>query len=300
VGFSPCCCSACLHCHLGSGGAAVPWESPRCRASRQHSKQLQPILSVDFGLLHLVALDLNMYYGTDSCGDSCRLAQIQWLQEDLRRANLNRGAVPWVIAMSHFPFYCTGCAAASISADYYESQYAEIYGNANHSAAAMRKKKLSGSFDDRSSSGKTVKGSSDASIKDLMPLIHEGGVDMYLAGHWHYYESLYPAEVSGSSIGGKSLQKDFRNPNVTVHVTTGNGGPPSADNFREDCPGDDCNSIPSTRKQSVNFGFGRLIAHNHTHLQYQQVRNKGSVVEDDWVLIQQQHGPRKSVPVAID
>jgi hypothetical protein len=40
--------------------------------------------------------------------------------------------------------------------------------------------------------------------------------------------------------GGAILQRDFKDPTVTVHVTTGNGGPPGADNFREDCPGADC------------------------------------------------------------
>lgn len=61
--------------------------------------------------------------------------------------------------------------------------------------------------------------------------------------------------------GGTPLQKNFVNPPVTVHVTTGNGGPPSADNFNEDCPGADCGSIPATRKQSVAYGYGRLIAY---------------------------------------
>ena len=42
--------------------------------------------------------------------------------------------------------------------------------------------------------------------------------------HRHYYESLYPSEIGSTGVGGKPLQNDFVNPNVTVHITTGNGG----------------------------------------------------------------------------
>ena len=37
--------------------------------------------SFDFGLIHFVNLDLNMYYGTDPCGEVCRLAQLAWLKK---------------------------------------------------------------------------------------------------------------------------------------------------------------------------------------------------------------------------
>merc|ERR1712072_962955 len=142
----------------------------------------------------------------------------------------------------------------------------------------------------------TVKQAADAVIKDLMPIIHAGGVDLYAAGHWHYYESLWPSHVGSTGIGGQVIQKSFDQPNVTVHVTSGNGGPPGPDNFREDC-GDphDCGSIPASRSQSVDFGYGKLIAHNDTHLQFIQVRNNDSVVEDDWTIVQSYHGPRPSI-----
>lgn len=115
------------------------------------------------------------------------------------------------------------------------------------------------------------------------------------------------------TIGGDPLQKDFFNPNVTVHITTGNGGsvipilyddglyicsccfshsindefyminfsfclkslyfqspysPPSKDSFVEDCPGPDCGSIPGSRYQSTEYGYGRFVVHNSTHVEY--------------------------------
>jgi hypothetical protein len=65
--------------------------------------------AVDHGLVHLVALDLNLYYGEDPCGDACKTAQLDWLRADLHAAAANRGNVPWIVVMAHFPVFCTGC-----------------------------------------------------------------------------------------------------------------------------------------------------------------------------------------------
>jgi hypothetical protein len=62
--------------------------------------------SLDLGLIHLVAIDLNFYYGVDPCTDgSCQAAQKEWLARDLAAANRNRDNVPWVLVMSHYPFF---------------------------------------------------------------------------------------------------------------------------------------------------------------------------------------------------
>ena len=50
--------------------------------------------SFDFGLIHFVALDLNMYYGTDPCGDPCRLAQMDWQVPKHSVTNDGRGRCP--------------------------------------------------------------------------------------------------------------------------------------------------------------------------------------------------------------
>ena len=268
--------------------------------------------SVDVGLIHFVALDLNVYYGCDPCGDQCKAAQLKWLEADLAAANRNRAAVPWVIVMSHFPFYCTGCYAKQMAAKYYDSDAAERHGNANATAQLFARKAgaaqaqaavdaatsdagrlgaLRAAQEEAASWGRTVRNGSDASIMDLVPLLDAGGVDMYIAGHWHYYESLYPATNGATGTGGDPLQKDFVNPNVTVHVTSGNGGPPSADTFNESCPGPDCGKIPATRHQSVNFGYGRVTAFNATHLKYVQINNKDDSVEDAFYITQSRHGP---------
>ena len=213
--------------------------------------------------------------------------------------------------MSHYPFYCTGCYAKQLSARYYASQDAEFFGNNNRTAndAAVREARrqanaarkgaanasdphaLAAIEADASSWELTLGAGSEGSIKDLTPLLKSGGVDLYLAGHWHYYESLWPARDGTTGTGGQPVQKSFVDPPITVHVTTGNGGPPSADSFTEDCPGPDCGKIPATRHQSTKYGYGRITAHNVTHMQYTQINNADGSVEDDWFLVQNKHGP---------
>ena len=166
-----------------------------------------------------------------------------------------------------------------------------MYGNVNRTAAAMFAQRQSemraarASANDRHdaseddahantiNNNKTLRQGSDSSIKDLMPLLSDGKVDMYVAGHWHYYESLWPSTAGPTGTGGSVLQKSFVNSPVPIHVTTGNGGPPGADNFHEDCPGPDCGAIPATRSQSMEFGYGRLTAYNNSHLRFQQIIN---------------------------
>ena len=97
-----------------------------------------------------------------------------------------------------------------------------------------------------------------------------------------------------TGAGGDPVQKDFVDPSVTVHVTTGNGGPPRADTFNESCPGPSCGKIPATRHQSVNFGYGRVTAFNATHLRYVQINNKDDSIEDFFFVTQSHHGPFKN------
>jgi hypothetical protein len=169
-----------------------------------------------------------------------------------------------------------------------------------------------------------VQQGSTSAIKDIFRILNKFGADMYIAAHWHYYESLWPAKDGTTGTGGDLLTKSFVNPKKTIHVTTGNGGPPRKDNFNEGCPGPDCGKIPSTRFQvglpplpcsirlpcsrplflfsspflhthapsicqSTEFGYGKLVAHNSSHLTYSQTQNKDGIVSDTWVLVKNTH-----------
>merc|ERR1712107_443739 len=90
-------------------------------------------------------------------------------------------------------------------------------------------------------------------------------------------------------MGGKAAVKSFDKPKGTVHVTTGNG-PPGADNFCEAGKGSpDCDRIPATRKQTTEFSYGRVIAHNRTHLTFQQLLNVDGSIFDEWTIHQPSH-----------
>ena len=102
----------------------------------------------------------------------------------------------------------------------------------------------------------------------------------------HFYQTFDAPLYAGKMVG-----RGNHNPQAVIHVTTGNGGPPSADSFTEDCPGPDCGKIPATRHQSTKYGYGRITAHNVTHMQYTQINNADGSVEDDWFLVQNKHGP---------
>ena len=75
-----------------------------------------------------------------------------------------------------------------------------------------------------------------------------------------------------------------------MHVTTGNGGPPSQDNFCEDPTVPNC-KIASTNVQSVEYGYGRITAHNATHLTFSQYLNVNGSKLDEFTLVQMSHGP---------
>ena len=266
--------------------------------------------SVDYGRVHLIATDMNGYYGVDPCGKPCLQAQIDWLTKDLTAANANRKEVPWIVVMSHYPFYCTGCQdnQETTSSEWFASDGAETYGNLNMTKEAKlefehARKVCGGSASDNNtnhllcdaetkSKAKTVKQSSDAAIADLVkPFLQKFGVDVFIAGHWHYYESLWPQEIGTSGSGGKPYQKSFDNPRTTVHVTNGNGGPPSPDNFCEDPSTLPSCTIPSTRKQTSEYSYSRLVVHNATHLDIETYLNKDGSLFDTFTVVQEKHGP---------
>lgn len=103
-------------------------------------------------------------------------------------------------------------------------------------------------------------------------------------------ESLWPAKIGTTGNGGEVLQKNYDNPRVTVHVTTGNGGPPGPDNFCEDPSVPACR-IASTNVQTTEFSYGRITAHNASHFTFQQFLNSNGSLFDEFTLVQDTHGP---------
>jgi 3',5'-cyclic AMP phosphodiesterase CpdA len=238
--------------------------------------------SVDFGLVHLISLDLNVYYGNDPCGDECKQDQLAWLIKDLEAANKNRDSQPWIVASAHYPVFCTGCNSNTLSAAYYASDRAEIDGNCNATASAAFDGEM---MEQGNGFGARVGGASADLVKDFAPLLQQYGVDLFMAGHWHYYESLWPT-VAGTDdcpACAVPLAKSFEEPKGTVHITTGNAGPPGKDSF--------VTPIPASRQRSQEYGYGRLVAHNSSVMEFWQFENEGGTEIDHIVITQSSHGP---------
>eukprot|EP00040_Diaphanoeca_grandis_P044266 m.11825 g.11825 ORF g.11825 m.11825 type:complete len:626 (-) comp9000_c0_seq1:97-1974(-) len=228
--------------------------------------------SVDFGLIHFVALDLNMYNGVDTCGEPCRQAQLAWLKTDLEAANANRANVPWIVAMSHFPLYCSNCPAPGFDPGaWYESEKCEFEG---HNPSCVDEAW------DAERHVQRIKGAGGATNKDMVPdfepLFMQYGVDVYSSGHIHDYEFIYP------TYNNTPVQTDFVNPRAPVHLVTGNGGPPSASKFGK--------IMPWSYEHSSVYSYTRLEVYNSTTMKWIQVANNDSTILTELVVTQQHHG----------
>ena len=127
----------------------------------------------------------------------------------------------------------------------------------------------------------------------LEELFFQQGVDLFLNGHEHNYERNWP------TYQNKTDQSNVE-PKATIYIVTGAAG---------------CSELhePFTRPQpprsafrSNNFGYSRMIIHNHTHMRWQQVITDpgdkagnpfftgvepyGTVIDDIWI-VQSKHGP---------
>lgn len=133
----------------------------------------------------------------------------------------------------------------------------------------------------------------------LEPLFLDHGVDIYVAGHWHYYESLWPTVSAShhrygipntSATPPLPTRRSFVDPDATIYVTAGNGGSPGPDGG--------AGSMLGARFGSEQYGYGRLVAHNATHLTWTQVANTetGGVL-DRWTVVQHRHGRFNPGPV---
>ena len=221
--------------------------------------------SVDVGLIHFVALDLNMYNAVDDCL-VCREEQLAWLEKDLQHAQKNREAVPWIVAMSHFPLYCSNCPApGSEPGAWWNSEICEFMGHDKSCTATS------------ANPGSSASPSNDDMVPDFEPLFMKYGVDVYASGHIHDYEWTWPI------YNNSAVQKNFRNMRAPVHLVTGNGGPPSPSKFGK--------ISDWSYTHSSEYSYTQMIAHNATTMSWIQIANNDSRVIESLVLTTETHGP---------
>eukprot|EP00662_Eupelagonemidae_sp_cell21_P023602 gene23602-25632_t len=149
--------------------------------------------SADFGLVHLVALSLNGYNGVDTCTAECNAAQVAWLKEDL--AAVNRTATPWVVAMSHFPLYLSQLGDTEeertplSQMPWMVAEECEYEGHSRSCVPKGWRPDLRNNLTLGDARG------------DLEPIFDQFGVDIYWAGHIHFYQTF-----DGPLRGGNCTQ----------------------------------------------------------------------------------------------
>ena len=114
---------------------------------------------------------------------------------------------------------------------------------------------------------------------DLEPVFMKYGVDIYWAGHIHFYNRF-----AGPLYKGVVIANGTTNPAGPMYACTGNGGPPSAMGCTCEKPGlcETCIQAP--------YSYTRLTVHNATDLLWEQISNKDNTVIDTWTMYQEKHG----------
>merc|ERR1712130_285026 len=207
--------------------------------------------SFDVGLAHFIILDGACYY--ISSEKHWRKPQLAWLEQDLMR--VNRTVTPWIVLMGHYPLYCS-----SITLD----------GKFPAGTDASSPRTFKGCVG-------TGESTVAKSREDIEPLMLKYGVDIYLCGHEHNYESMYPISKN------ECVQRSYTEPKAPVHVLSGSGGPPNLDTFGE--PG------PWTRMQVVDHVTSYMTITNETHLTLDTYYNSNNSLVDTFTIIQSNHGP---------
>ncbi|ACO66136.1 predicted protein, partial [Micromonas commoda] len=147
--------------------------------------------SFDVGPMHVVAFNAEAFFWPEFFDATYRSRMYEWLVDDLRAANDNRGNVPWILVHGHRPMYCVDAKVPDLTPHADKPEF-------------------------------------DGSPGDfpIEKALYENGVDLYLAGHVHDYERYFPAFDERVVNGTDVTLERYVNPGATVHVTSGSGGNP--------------------------------------------------------------------------
>ena len=129
----------------------------------------------------------------------------------------------------------------------------------------------------------------------LEPLFFKYGVDFFIVGHEHNYERMYDVAPKENAkdpwLSGVSTQSTTDMPATTYIVVGSAGNQENHEPFTRDPP-------PRTALALNEYGYGRMLVHNASHLQWQFVVTDGSqsppkydVIGDEVMYVQHKHGP---------
>jgi hypothetical protein len=205
----------------------------------------------------MIALDVMVYPGSTPdpgpADSPYAPAQKAWLEADL--AAVNRSQTPWILAFAHHPLYCSSTTMGAGTSESAEGEATVLFDSAR---GGPEPGELTDAQKARIPKGKGYAGCLGTGVvgvearADLEPILEAHGVDMFLAGHEHDYESIWP--VKDCAIGSKNcyIGTSFDSPKATVHVVCGEGG-------EGDLP-------PSSPPPCCARAHTHTHTHTHTHL----------------------------------
>ncbi|OMJ75606.1 hypothetical protein SteCoe_25225 [Stentor coeruleus] len=174
-----------------------------------------------------------------------QVTQMNWLIEDLNQANMNRELRPWVIVLSHHPLYC--------SVNWYLPL---LQSNGDCGVDAIKLQNA------------------------LEEVFYQNGVDIYFQAHVHNYErdcAIYKNQTVPSEYDGQNIHIG---PKAPIYITNGNAGNDEGHN-------DPTSPTPQDWAQywSNDYGYGRLVVYNNTHLYYEQFSSPNvDTIDYLWVV----------------
>jgi len=111
--------------------------------------------------------------------------------------------------------------------------------------------------------------------KMIEPVMQKYSVDLYLCGHMHMYEKIYPV-VNGTVMATGTV---WVNPGAAAHVVQATAGVFLDSNFEDPQP--DWSAIRTNK-----WGYGKMLV-NQTHIWYQFMhQDTGNAIDEFWLIKQ--------------
>lgn len=142
--------------------------------------------SFDLGPAHFVMFNTEAYWDDDNITIT---TQLNWLLDDLEKANNNRELRPWLILLSHHPLYCSVNWNLPLLSD---------NGDCGVDALYLQ--------------------------RELEEIFYSNGVDIYFQAHVHNYERdgpIYKNQSVPSEFDGDNIHIGAKAP---IYITNGNAG----------------------------------------------------------------------------
>jgi len=181
--------------------------------------------------------------------------QFEWLNRDLDIADQRRlaGEIDWIIVFGHKPLYCS-------------YNWTDCCGQCNQTSYSPDWDKGATSYELRSA---------------FEELLHKYKVDMYLAGHVHAYERMFP--VYDERIDPQTTY-EYVNPKYPVHIVSGAAGCVET----VPTPVDPINFLPPQNAVRLGkFGFGKMEVFGSKQIHWQFIGANstyvGEILDEFWI-----------------